>query len=185
MEIVAKRLSSFNGIRRRARDESGSMLLELVISMLVLSVAVGALLSLYVSTNLSLRRSSIQGNALTLADKQMEVFKTLPFASIGIQANPTVTSPDPYVTSPPSNLTAGQQSSIASAQVKAGLVPSTQTVTGPDNRTYRVDTYVFSTTISGRTALQVTIGVRLVTNGTVDSKLGATANSAFDAAVAK
>lgn len=160
------------------------MLIELVMSMLVLSVAVGALLSLYVSTNLSLRRSSVQGNALTLADKQMEVFKTLPFASIGIQANPTATPSDPYFTSPPPNLTSTQASSIASGQVKAGTVPATQTVSGPDNRTYRVDTYAFSTTISGRTALQVTVGVRLVTNGTVASTLSATANSAFDAAIA-
>ena len=47
------------------------MLIELLIAMTFLAVAVGALIAVFASTILSLRHTSVEGNALTLADKQM------------------------------------------------------------------------------------------------------------------
>ena len=56
-------------------------------------------------------------------------------------------------------------------------------MTGPDNRSYRVDTYIVSTTPTGGRALkQVTVVVRKVTNGVVGSVLSRQ-SSTFDQAL--
>lgn len=158
------------------------MLIELLIAMFFLAVAVGALISVYASTQLSLRHASVEGNALTMVDKRMEAIKTVGFASIKLNASTLPGSTDQYVTSPPSNLTSTQSSSITGGQVTGGTFAATQTVTGPDNRTYRVDTYLFSTTPSGgQPVIQATVAARLVTSGTV-GPIRASSTSALDLA---
>jgi hypothetical protein len=174
-----------HGINRligRLRDESATMLVELLISMTFLAVAVGALISVYSASLFSLRHSSIEGNALTLADKQMETFKTLPYTSIAIDTS-TVPGSGLYVTSPPPNLTSSQQAAITTGQVGGGTVPATQTVTGADNRTYEIDTYVFKTSAASgyEEYVQPTVAVRLVTGGVAGS-IRAQSTSAFDSA---
>lgn len=156
------------------------MLLELVITLGFLSIAVGALVSVYTSSILSLRNTSIEGNALTLVDKQMELFKTLPYAEIKITSPPG--GGDPYVTSPPSNLSSSQKAAVSSGQVTGGSIPAVATVLGPDKKTYRVDTYVFPLTTSlGRPGVQVTVAARLVAGGTPGA-IRAQAVTAFDIA---
>jgi Tfp pilus assembly protein PilV len=159
-------------IRRRYRrlsDESGTMLVELLIAMTFLAVAVGALIAVFASTLLSLRHASIEGNALTIADKQMETFKTLPYANLKLSASSISGAGAGYVSAPPSNLTASQQSSITSGQITGGSFSATQSVTGPDNRSYRIDTYIFPNTPSGGQEVeQITVAVRSVSGGTVD-----------------
>ncbi len=167
---------------RRLRDESGTMLVELLIAMTFLAVAVGALIAVFASSLLSLRHTSVEGNALTLADKQMETFKTLPYSSLKLNASTISGAGTGYVSSPPSNLTAGQQSSIMSGQTTGGTFAATQTVTGPDNRSYRIDTYMFSATpAGGQPVQQVTVAVRSLTGSTVDA-IKAHVTSAFDLA---
>jgi hypothetical protein len=59
---------------------------------------------------------------------------------------------------------------------------ASQTVTGPDNRSYRVDTYIVSSTPTGGRSLKtVTVVVRRVVDGTVGSVLAREASS-FDQA---
>ena len=156
------------------------MLIELLIAMTFLAVAVGALMSVYTSTVLSLRHSSIEGNALTLVDKQMEVYKTLPYSQIALNLSTLPSPSDPYATSPPSNLSATQRSTVSTGQTPGGTYAATQTVTGPDNRTYRVDTYIFpNTPSSGQAGRQVTVAARLMTGSTV-GPIRAQTVSAFD-----
>ena len=179
MTPVAIRLR-VDRVRRRLRSESGSMLIELLIAMTFLAIAIGALMSVYTSTILSMRHTSIEGNALTLVDRQMEVFKTLPFVQIALDSTTAPSSSDLYATSPPNNLTAAQRSTISGGQTTGGTYAATQTVTGPDNRAYRVDTYIFANTpASGRAGVQVTVAARLVGGSTVGS-IRAQAVSAFD-----
>ena len=167
---------------RRLGSSSGTMLVELLIALTFLAVAVAALVSVYSASLFSLRHSSIEGNALTLADKQMETFKTLPYASIAIDTT-TIPGSGLYVTSPPPNLTSSQQAAITTGQVSGGTVPATQTVTGPDNRTYEIDTYVFKTSAGSgyEEYVQPTVAVRLVTGGVAGS-IRAQSTSAFDSA---
>ncbi len=158
------------------------MLLELVFAMTLLAVAVGALMAMYGSSLLSLRRAGIEGNALTLADRQIEKFKTLPYSSIAIDTGTIPASSDPYVASPPSNLTSEQRAVLGSGQAGGGTVPATETVTGPDGRAYRVDTYVFfSTPAAGQPGKQLTVAVRSVEAGAV-GPIRAQAATAFDPA---
>ncbi len=159
------------------------MLIELLISLTFLTVAVGALLAVFVSSASSLRHVSIEGNALALADKQMETFKTVAFPSIAIDTTTLPPSSDVYVTSPASNLTSSQQAAITSGQRSGGITPATQTVTGPDNRTYRIDSYVYDNpTGSGyEQYVQATVAVRSVIGGTV-GPVRAQVTSAFNQA---
>ena len=156
------------------------MLIELLIAMTFLAIAIGALMSVYTSTILSMRHTSIQGNALTLVDTQIEVYKTLPYALIALDSTTAPSSSDLYATGPPSNLSPAQRSTISGGQRTGGTYAATQTVTGPDNRTYRVDTYIFhNAPVSGRVGVQVTVAARLVEGSTVGS-IRAQVVSAFD-----
>jgi len=156
------------------------MLIELLIAMTFLAVTIGALMSVYSSSVLSLRHSSIEGNALTLVDKKLEIYRTLPYNSIALSAASIPAASDVYATGPPGNLTAAQKSSITSGQTTGGAYSATETVTGPDNRTYRVDTYIFPyTPATGQAGKQVTVTARLVTGTTVGT-IRAQSVSAFD-----
>jgi len=159
---------SIRAFIRRLRSESGSMLIELVISMTFIAVAIGALMAVYASSAVTMRHASIEGNALTLVDKQMEKLKTMAYSAVALDTSTIPGSTDPYVSSPPSNLTGTQVAAISSGQVPNGAVSATQTVAGPDNRTYRVDTYIFQTSAAGlyESYLQATVTARLVTSGT-------------------
>ena len=157
------------------------MLVELLIAMTFLAIAIGALLTVFASSLVSLRHASIEGNALTLADKQMESFRTLPMAGIKLDAS-TIPSGDPYASAPPPNLTTAQQWAISGGQETGGTIPAVQTVTGPDDRTYRVDSYVFTAgVVDGRPVLEVTVAVRQVVDG-VPSDIKAHTTSAIDVA---
>ena len=158
------------------------MLIELLIAMTFLAVAVGALIAVFASSILSLRHTSIEGNALTLADKQMETFKTLAYSKLKLNAATIGSAGTGYVSSPPSNLTSSQQASITSGQTTGGTFAATQTVTGPDSRSYRIDTYIFpATPPGGQQVQQITVAVRSLTGSTVDA-IKAQVTSAFDLA---
>jgi type II secretory pathway pseudopilin PulG len=152
----------------RLAGERGSLLVELVIAMTLLAVGVGALMSVYASSSVSLSHASIEGNALTVAEKQMETLRSGSYSDIALNASTIPSASDRYATDPPSNLTSTQRSSITSGQQTGGTISATQTVTGPDGRHYRLDTYVFGITPpSGQTALQVSVAARLVTGTSV------------------
>ena len=59
---------------RRMRGEQGQGLIELLISMVILAVGVGALLSVMAAGALSLQRSDQKGTALTFAENQLELY---------------------------------------------------------------------------------------------------------------
>ena len=184
-----------SGLRR---DQSGSMLIELLIAMTVLAIAVGALISIYASSLISLRHTSIEGNALTLADKQIEVYKSLAYANILLDSSTIPSSgTDPYVTANASDSTIPSSSgqvtggtvgaSACTAPTLAQPQCATQSWTGPDSRSYRVDTYIVTITPPAssaggavRTVKQVTVAVRRVASGVVSSQIWARATTTID-----
>ena len=129
----------------------GFGLVELLIAMTMLSIAVGALLAVFTSSAVSLRRAGQKGTALTLADTQMEKYRTRTFTAVRIDGTLIPTS-GTYVTAnstdstiPPSTnqAVAGQNGDEPCSTVDepAACLP-VQNMTGPDGHTYRVDTYV-------------------------------------------
>jgi Tfp pilus assembly protein PilV len=147
---------ALRALRRRFGDTSGFGLVELIIAMFILTVAVSAMLSLYVSTATSMQRAGQKGTALALAEKQMETYRTVPFAGIRLDSTQIPTGSDPYVTAHASDATipssSGQaafdpSSQVANYYVACSSLPvaacqPVQTVTGPDHRSYRIDTYI-------------------------------------------
>jgi hypothetical protein len=182
-------MSTRNRLRSLRDDESGSMLIELLIAMTFIVVAVGALMSSYAAGIVSLHQSGRVGTALTLADRQMEAYKRLPYDSIQITSSTIPGASDPYVTANASDSTIPSSSGQVTGGSATGCTSSatavagcaTQTWTGPDNEPYRVDTYVTSVTPSGGRAIKrVTVTVRQVISGSAATKIWARATSEFD-----
>jgi len=179
-------VNCFRRLRRHVAEDDGFGLVELLIAMTMLTVAIGALLSVFIASAASLRRAGQKGTALTLADTQMEKYRTRTFTSVRIDGTLIPTS-GTYVTAnssdstiPPSTnqAVAGQNGDDACPTVDEppACLP-VQNVTGPDGHTYRIDTYVnyvnndstlsIRTPASGLTLKRVTLVVRDGTTGTI------------------
>jgi Tfp pilus assembly protein PilV len=139
----------------RLREEAGQGLLELLITLTILTVGVGALLSLIAAGAVSLQRSDRSGTALTLAENQIELYRGVSYPYIRLSANAlgAVSGTSPYMTAnasdstiPPGtstsqvlDTTSGNQ---ACTTADATLCAPVQTVTGPDHHSYEIDTYI-------------------------------------------
>jgi type II secretory pathway pseudopilin PulG len=64
-------------VRERLRDESGFGLLELMIALIVLNVALFATITAFNSSTVAIARSAKVSAATAVADKQMEVYRSL------------------------------------------------------------------------------------------------------------
>jgi type II secretory pathway pseudopilin PulG len=173
-------------LRARAAGDRGFGLIELLIAMTMLTIAIGALLTVFVSSAVSLRRAGQKGTALTLADTQMERYRTRTFTSVRIDGT-LIPASGTYVTanSTDSTIPASTNQALAGANgddtcpsvdEPAACLP-VQNVTGPDGHAYRVDTYVnyvnndstlsIRTPASGLTLKRVTIVVRDGSTGSI------------------
>src|SRR5262245_11499481 len=95
------------GRARRLGDESGELLLELVLSLVFLAIAVGALMSIFASSMISLRNAGISGTAQTLVERQREVYWNPPCPALKLSAATAPGGSDVYQTSPPSTISPG------------------------------------------------------------------------------
>lgn len=149
----------------RLRNEDGFGLIELTISMVMLNIGILAVVAAFSSGALALTRASETSSASVLADKQMELYRALFYPNVALHAGSVTTAQgDATYTADPA---------YSASQVTATCgVPSspecsaTRAATGPDNRSYRVDTYIVVDQINvsglpvGRTVKRVTIVVR-------------------------
>jgi len=146
------------------------MLVELIVTIMFVAVAVTALVSVYASGIISLRHASVQGNGRALAESRLEELRALPFANLKLASLPP-SSADSYFTNPANGVTA----SDAATQPTGGSQAAEATVTGPDNRTYRIDTYILQvapfpdTSYPDASLSQIFVAVRKVENGAVGS----------------
>jgi type II secretory pathway pseudopilin PulG len=78
-------------LRRLAVNEEGLGLVELLIAMVIMAVGIAALVAGFSSGILSVNRARVTSTAGALADKQMELYRQMPFASlpVGPQTPPT------------------------------------------------------------------------------------------------
>ena len=171
---------------RRASTDDGFGLVELLIAMTMLSIAIGALLAVFTSSAASLRRAGEKGTALTLADTQMEKYRTRTFTAVRIDGSLIPTS-GTYVTANATDSTIPPSTHQAvSGQNGDEACPTTdeppaclpvQNVTGPDGHAYRIETYVnyvnndstlsVRTPASGLTLKLVTVVVRDAATGSI------------------
>lgn len=140
-----------------ARGEGGFALVEMLVAIVVINVGLLAILLALTSGMTTLRRSAETSTASAVADKQLEKYRAVAFASIYLDTSSLAATDSTYQSD--SAYSASQVSQTCYPLV-AACTPS-QTVTGPDGRPYRVDTYIVWTTPSGGTAVkQVTVVVR-------------------------
>ncbi len=160
------------------RSESGLGLVELLAAMTMLAVAIAAQLTVFSASFTSLHRASRKGTALTIADKQMETYRTVAYSCIYLASatgDSTYSSDTAYSASQVTGSSCSPNASPPTAATTAS-----QTVTGADGLSYRIDTYIVNTTPTGGRALKtVTVVVRGITAGTLGGTL-ARESSMFD-----
>lgn len=164
---------------RRVAAGDGFGLVEMLIALTMLTIAIGALVTAFASSAVSLRRAGQRGTALTLADTQMERYRTKTFTAVRIDGTlipssgtyVTAHSADSTIPASTGQATAGQNGddTCPTSSAPVACLP-VQNVTGPDGHSYRIDTYVnyvnndatlsVRTPASGLTLKRVTIVVR-------------------------
>ena len=138
------------------REEGGMGLIEVLIAMMVLMVAILALVAAYSSGYVALNRATRVSSATLLADSQMERFRALQFDNIalntgcGASCNEDSTYTGDAAYSSTAEIT-------GCATTDRSCLP-TQTLTGPDGASYRLDTFVDCETLSGGTFTLATAG---------------------------
>ena len=141
----------------RARDEQGFALVEMLIAIVVINIGLLAILLAMTSGVAALRRSADTSTASAVADQQLERYRALAYASIYLDTTSLGSADTTYTTDSAYSAT---QVSQTCSPLTAACTPS-QTVTGPDGHSYRVDTFIVSVTPSGGSAeKQVTVVVR-------------------------
>jgi len=184
-----KRVADSHYVYTRARDEGGFGLLELLMAMVMLNVGILAIVAAFSSGNAAIARASRVSTGSALADKQIESYRGLIYDNIvfvtsewnSAVADSTYTADTVYV----SNM----QNPVAPKALVATVtncptnVPATScdpsyTTTGPDHRSYRVDTYLYYDAPSGGNQLKtITVVVRPASD---PSRTYARVSSTFD-----
>ncbi len=152
----------------RLRREDGLGLVELLMTMVILNIAIFALFAMLNAGVLSISRASRTSTASVLAEKQLEMYRSLLYKDIGLHASLVAAAGDSIHVSDATEWNAGSQVTVASPSCTAALdrcQPIRTGVTGPDGLAYRLDTYVRSVTpAAGRATKRVTVTVRRENN---------------------
>jgi type II secretory pathway pseudopilin PulG len=150
-------------VRAVLRREGGFGLVELLISMTMLNIGLLAVVAAFSSGIVSLNRASRTTTAAVLADGQMELYRAIKWSAIQLDAS-TIPNSAPY------NIDTAYSASQVTGTC-TGSPPecnAARQATGPDNKSYRIDTYIVSVTpTGGRPVKKVTVVVRDYNNLTV------------------
>jgi competence protein ComGC len=171
----------------KLRSEQGFGLIELLVSMMMLNVGILAIVAGFNSGAIALKSAGEISTASVLGDKQMELYRALKYTEIALDTTAlgtanadTVYQCDIANKVSPTGACGGANQQTQQQKTCGTMVPQCnprQTVTGPDQRSYRVDTYVVSQTPpTGRAVKLVTIVVRR----TSDLRALARVSSSFD-----
>jgi type II secretory pathway pseudopilin PulG len=160
---------------RRARNEAGFGLIELLMAITMLNIGILALVATFSSGSIALRRASQLSNAATLADTQLELFRGMKYSSIvqdttewnSALADSTWTADSVYqnnmktpITAPKELVATATGGVCSGSPVPISCDPS-RVVTGADGRSYRVDTYLYyDTPAGGQQGKVITVVVR-------------------------
>lgn len=167
-------------LRRRVESEAGFGLVEILISMTILSIGILALFAMFESGIRQISRASTVTTSAALADRELEGYFAARYDAIGLPDSLVTSAAAPYSSDPAYNATPSNRVDLAAC----GTAPCTtktpvQTLTGADGRTYRVDTYVtWHSVTGGRSLKRVTIVVR---DSVTTSKVWYRTVSSFDA----
>jgi Tfp pilus assembly protein PilV len=158
------------------RRQEGFGLVELLIAMTVLNVAILALYGTFNAGSLAVRRAGMVSTAESMAEKQLELSRALPYDSIGL--NPSLVSAADATHKSDAAWNGGTQiaPTYCTSSTATECTPQQLNVSGPDNHAYRIDTYVIAPTApaTGRALIQATVAVRSVATGNLLARLVST-----------
>ncbi len=179
----------------KVRSEEGFGLIEMLVAIVMLNVGILALVATFQSGAFALRRASHTSTASTLADSQMEIYRGLTYATIGLESGQIASLDNTYTcdsalgSSCPNTITTCNSTGTSCTN---GTVPAyacgagneclpSRTINGPDHYNYRIDSYItYVTPTNGRQLKQVTIVVR---DANTPSRTLARETSTFDPTV--
>jgi prepilin-type N-terminal cleavage/methylation domain-containing protein len=133
--------------RRRLLQEEGFTLIELLMAMIVLTIGILALVAAYSSGYVALNRATRVSSATLVADSQMERFRALTYGKIALDTTCGASCNVDATYTGDSAYSAAAQ--VAGCPTTDATCLPTQTRTGPDGKSYRLDTYVEYTCVSG------------------------------------
>jgi type II secretory pathway pseudopilin PulG len=177
---------------RRLRQEDGFGLLELLMAMVMLNIGILAIVAAFNSGALALSRASKTATATTIAESQLELFRGLKYnviqqttsewnsavADSTWTADTTWTSPTAMNNGSPATPRALVSTVTSCPNSNTNSCDPSFTTTGPDGRSYRVDTYLYYDTPSNGSQLKVVTVV--VRDGSDVSRALARQTSTFD-----
>ena len=131
----------------RLRKEDGFTLIELTIVMAVLTIGILSLVAAYSSGYVAMKHATRVSSAQLLADSQMERFRALSYTSIGLNRTCGANCGEDATYTADSAYSSAAEVSGCATQDQTCL--PTQTKTGPDGNSYRVDTYIDWSCLSG------------------------------------
>ena len=169
------------------RSQEGFGLIELLVSMVMLNIGILAIVAGLNSGAIALKSAGEISTASVVGDKQMELYRALKYTEIALDTTAVGTANadhdyqcDQANKIDPAGSCGGGNQQTQQLKSCGTLTPQCnprQTVTGPDQRSYRVDTYIVAQTPpTGRTVKLVTIVVRR----SVDLRVLARVSSSFD-----
>src|SRR5262249_38898989 len=138
-------------VRRLAHGEGGFGLLELLIAMIVMTVGIMAIVAGFSSGMLALRPANRTSTAGVVPHQQMETDRALPYPRTALKAPQVSAAASPYTSASAysanlltdtvlsGNTTAYDGSYCGTS---ATCQPVQASVTGPDGRAYRVDSFI-------------------------------------------
>ncbi|HEY7016869.1 MAG TPA: prepilin-type N-terminal cleavage/methylation domain-containing protein [Gaiellaceae bacterium] len=153
-------------MRARLRSQQGFGLIELLIAMVMLNVGILAIVAAFNSGMFALNRASKISTASALADSQMELYRALTYSAIALDSTSLGSVDNTYkcdsaLGASCPNSTSGEQTTTCSGSPLPNECLPSRTATGADRKSYRVDTYITTTTpTNGRAVKLVTVVVR-------------------------
>jgi type II secretory pathway pseudopilin PulG len=143
-------------VRAVLRRNGGFGLIELLMALTMLNIGLLAVVAAFSSGIVSLNRASRVTTAAVLADGQMELYRSLTYAAIQLDPS-TIPGTAPYTT----------DSAYSASQVTGSCTGNppqcnaSRQVTGADNKSYRMDTFIVTVTpTGGRAVKKITVVVR-------------------------
>lgn len=128
----------------RVRNEEGFLIIELLAAVVIITVALLALLGSYDEAWFSVRSGAKDSSAGMIANNQLELYASLQYSSIGLDATTLATtkSSDTTYTSDEAALPgSGTDVTISGCGTSAQCLP-VQTVKGADGKSYRLETFI-------------------------------------------
>jgi Tfp pilus assembly protein PilE len=149
----------------RLRDERGQGIIELVVAMVVITVAVLALMASYDQAFVSMHKSARTTAAATLAETQLELYGALPYASIGLSSSlvTTAKASDAFYATDEAGLTPSGTTEVTNGSCTTALaqcMPVQASLTGSDGKTYRLETFIRDLASGSTTERVVAVIVR-------------------------